>query len=83
MKRPFLACTLLAALAMGSSACGGDDDDSGGGGGCAHVQLVCKDDSTVMIDCDQYDSAPASIKDCAGKAADCKAVQACLFGGAK
>ena len=63
-------------------ACGGDDDDDGGGGGCANAQMLCKDSMDVKIDCDEFDSAPASVKDCAGKATTCDAVTACVLAGA-
>ena len=81
MKARWMVGTLLATMAMASFACGGDDDDDSGAGACAHAQMVCASDNTIEIDCDDFDSAPASIKECSGKAATCDAVTACLFGG--
>ncbi len=80
MKGLLLASMLLLGLS-GVWGCGGDDDDDGGGAGCAHVQMICKDDPDAMIDCSDWDAAPASIKDCASKAATCDAVGACFVGG--
>ncbi|HMI94057.1 MAG TPA: hypothetical protein VK509_21940 [Polyangiales bacterium] len=79
MKRFLLGASLLACLALATSACGDDDDD--GGGGCANAQMVCERDGQDVIDCANFDSAPASIKDCAGKATSCAAVLNCLTGG--
>jgi len=81
MKGSFLGWTLLAVLSLGMSGCGGDDDDDGGGGACAHAQMVCEGNADIEIDCDDFDGTPSSIKDCVGKAANCDAVAACLFGG--
>jgi hypothetical protein len=82
MTGPWLRLALFAGLSLASSACGGgDDDDSGGSGGCAHAQMVCANDKSVTISCDQYDSAPASIKECVSKASTCDAVTNCLLGG--
>jgi hypothetical protein len=75
MKVRLLGCAALALLSLGLVACG-DDDDSGGG--CANAQMVCADDESVEIDCDEYDSAPASIKECVGNASSCDAVTACF-----
>ena len=81
MKGLLLGSIMLAGLSLASAACGGDDDDDGGGG-CANAQMLCKDNMDVEIDCADFDSAPASIKDCVGKATTCDAVAACIFGGA-
>jgi hypothetical protein len=81
MKAYTLSFLLLSGLSLASSACGGGDDDSGGTAGCAHAQMLCAKDQSVTIDCDQYDKAPASIKDCVGKATTCDGVAKCLLGG--
>jgi hypothetical protein len=81
MKGHWLRLVLFAGLSLTASACGGGDDDDSGGGGCAHAQMVCSNDKTVTIDCDQYDKAPSSIKDCVSKATTCDAVTSCLLGG--
>jgi hypothetical protein len=83
MMRLLLGAALLACASMGLGACGDDDDE--GGGGCANAQMVCEgqgDDGESPIDCSQFDSAPASIKDCAAKATTCDAVINCLFAAA-
>ena len=79
MSKRFLLCAVIG-VSFAAMACG-DDEDSGGGAGCAQVQMTCADDPDVEIDCGEWDSAPASIKECAGNATTCDAVQACLFGG--
>jgi hypothetical protein len=73
-----LGCAVLTVFSLGLLACG-DDDDGGGGGECANAQMVCADDDTVEIDCADFDSAPASVKQCVGSASTCDAVTACLF----
>ena len=75
---------LLLGWTFGLTACGGDDDDDDGGGACAHAQMLCPSmgDTTIEIDCAEFSSAPASIKDCVGKATNCDGVTACLLGGA-
>lgn len=78
MKVRLLGCAVLVFSSLGLVACG-DDDDDGGGGGCANAQMVCADDDTVEIDCADFDSAPASVKDCVGSATSCDAVTNCLF----
>lgn len=80
MKGLLLGSIMLACLSLGSTACGGDDDDDGGGG-CANAQMACKDDPDAMIDCSEFDSAPAGIKDCASKATTCDAVLQCFISG--
>ena len=84
MKGLRLGWTLLACLSLGLTACGGDDDDDDGGGACAHAQMLCPSmgDTTIDIDCAEFGSAPASIKDCVAKATTCDGVTACLLGGA-
>jgi len=79
MKGFVLGATLLASLSLGTAACG--DDDDGDGGACANAQMVCESDSTTDIECADFDGAPASIKDCVGKASTCTAVLNCLTGG--
>lgn len=79
MSKRFLVFAAFG-LALALGACG-DDEDSGGGAGCANAQMVCADNPDVEINCDEWDSAPASIKECAGAATTCEAVQTCLFGG--
>jgi hypothetical protein len=69
-----LAVLACSCLALG--ACGDDDDE--GGGGCANAQMLCASDSTVEIDCSEFDGAPASVKTCVGNATTCDAVGACL-----
>jgi hypothetical protein len=69
---------VFACLALGLTACGDDDGDDGGGG-CANAQMVCANDPDVEINCSEFDSAPASVKQCAGAATTCAAVQACIF----
>jgi hypothetical protein len=81
MKKLFLSCFVIS-LAFAAGACGDDEDgDGGGGGGCAHVQMVCASDPDVEITCEDFDSAPASVKTCAGNATTCDAVFTCLTGG--
>ena len=79
MKIGLLGCGVLACLSLGLTACGDDDDGGGGGGACANAEMVCASDSTVTIDCAEFDSAPQSVKDCVGGATTCDAVTACLF----
>jgi hypothetical protein len=81
MKGHWLGWVLFAAWSLAVAACGDDGGDDGGGGGCAHAQMVCASDPSVEIDCDQFDSAPGSIKECVGRAATCDAVATCLLGG--
>lgn len=76
MFRTLLGAIALAGLLATSMACG--DDDDGGGGGCAHAQMLCESDSTVEIDCNEFDSAPSSVKSCVASAASCDAVFNCL-----
>ena len=81
MKGFLLASSLLLGLS-GLWGCGGDDDDDGGGGGgagCAHAQMVCASTDPDAIDCDEWDKAPASVKDCASKATTCDAVLNCVL----
>lgn len=78
MKVRLLGCAVLTFVSLGLVACG--DDDAGGGGGCANAQMVCaNDDSVEGIDCAEFDSAPASVRECVGNATTCDAVTACLF----
>jgi hypothetical protein len=78
MKVRLLGCAVLVFLSLGLVACG-DDDDGGGGAACANAQMVCADDDSVEIDCADFDSAPASVRDCVGDATTCDAVTTCLF----
>ncbi len=78
MKVRLVGCAVLAFLSLGLVACG-DDDDGGDGGGCANAQMLCADDDTVEIDCADFGSAPASVRECVGNATTCDAVGACLF----
>lgn len=79
MRKFFLSCFVIG-LAFAAGACG-DDEESEGGGGCANAQMVCADDATVEITCEDFDMAPADVKACAGSATTCDAVQGCLTGG--
>ena len=78
MRKFFLTCFVIG-LAFAAGACG-DDEDSGGGGGCARVQMLCSEDPDA-ISCDEYDQAPASVKECASNATTCDAVFTCVTGG--
>ncbi len=79
MRVSFLMCVVIG-LCFGSMACG-DDEDSGGGAGCANAQMLCANNPDVEINCDEWDGAPAAVKECAGSATSCDAVEVCLFGG--
>jgi hypothetical protein len=79
MSKRFLMW-LVVGLTFIAMACG-DDEESTGGGGCANAQMVCADDMDVEITCEDFDSAPASVKECAGNATTCDAVFTCLTGG--
>jgi hypothetical protein len=75
---------LVASLAL-AAACSDDDDDDGASGAeaCAHAQRVCDeeqdDGSTVTIECENVDEAPASARNCISEAEDCGEVLACLL----
>lgn len=79
MRNRFFVFVVIG-LCLASMACG-DDEDTGGGAGCAHAQMLCEGNADIEIDCNEWDSAPASVKECAGNATSCDAVEACLFGG--
>lgn len=87
-KAPDMNSNTLARLALAASlalaACGDDDDDGKSGAeACAHAQMVCDeeqdDGSTITIECENVDKAPASARDCIGEAEDCGEVLACLL----
>jgi hypothetical protein len=80
MSKRFALCVKVGMMSLALRACG-DDEEGDGGAGCAHVQMLCESDPDAMIECSEWDSAPASVKECASNATTCDAVWVCVTGG--